>query len=141
MKLVKSKTLFDGISERNDLFIGFEDDEIKYVGSNKPAEEGGNSSEIIAEADTITPGFIDSHSHIGMARSGEPSKEEEANEQMKTIYPLVNSLHSIYMDNTSFSESVEMVFFILQYYQVVVILLAEKQFSYVIFLRILEKLT
>jgi imidazolonepropionase-like amidohydrolase len=91
MKLVKSKTLFDGISERNDLFIGFEADEIKYVGSNKPAEEGGNSSEIIAEADTITPGFIDSHSHIGMTRSGEPSKEEEANEQMKTIYPLVNS--------------------------------------------------
>ena len=43
MKLVKSKTLFDGISERNDLFIGFEADEIKYVGSNKPAEEGGNS--------------------------------------------------------------------------------------------------
>jgi imidazolonepropionase-like amidohydrolase len=107
MKLVKSKTLFDGISERKDSFIGFEGDEIKYVGSNKPAEEAGNGSEIIAEADTVTPGFIDSHSHIGMARSGEPSKEEEANEQMKTIYPLVNSLHSIYMDDPSFSESVE----------------------------------
>jgi len=26
---------------------------------------------------------------------------------MKTIYPLVNSLHSIYMDDPSFSESVE----------------------------------
>jgi imidazolonepropionase-like amidohydrolase len=42
-----------------------------------------------------------------MIRSGEPSKEEEANEQMNSIYPLVNALHSIYMDDPSFSESVE----------------------------------
>jgi imidazolonepropionase-like amidohydrolase len=38
-----------------------------------------------------------------MVRSGEP----EANEQMNTIYPLVNALHSIYMDDPSFGESVE----------------------------------
>ena len=103
MKLIKSKILFDGISERKDMFIGFEDDEIRYVGNCKPTQELG-SSETILEADTVTPGFIDSHSHIGMARSGEPSQEEEANEQMKTIYPLVNSLHSVYMDDPSFTE-------------------------------------
>src|SRR6266511_1883237 len=103
MKLIKSKILFDGISERKDIFIGFEDDEIRYVGNSKPTD----SSETILEADTVTPGFIDSHSHIGMARSGEPSQEEESNEQMKTIYPLVNSLHSVYMDDPSFTESVE----------------------------------
>lgn len=106
MKLIRSKTLFDGINERKDVYIGFEDDEIKYVGSSKPAEEK-NSSELIIEADTVTPGFIDSHSHIGMARSGEPSEEEEANEHMRTVYPLVNSLHSVYMDDPSFTESVE----------------------------------
>lgn len=42
-----------------------------------------------------------------MVRSGEHGKEEEANEQMNTIYPLVNALHSIYVDDPSFSESVE----------------------------------
>ncbi len=42
-----------------------------------------------------------------MARSGEPDREEEANEQMKTVYPLINSLHSIYMDDPSFGESGE----------------------------------
>jgi imidazolonepropionase-like amidohydrolase len=104
--LVKTRTLFDGISERKDIFIGFEGDEIKYVGSSKPVVEG-NTNDVIIEADTITPGFIDSHSHIGMARSGEPGREEEANEQMKTVYPLINSLHSIYMDDPSFGESVE----------------------------------
>jgi imidazolonepropionase-like amidohydrolase len=106
MKLIRSKTLFDGINERKDVYIGFEDDEIKYVGSGKPAEEK-NSSELMIEADTVTPGFIESHSHIGMARSGEPSEEEEANEHMRTVYPLVNSLHSVYMDDPSFTESVE----------------------------------
>ena len=55
----------------------------------------------------MTPAFIDSHSHIGMVRSGEPSKEEEANEQMSSVYPLVNALHIIYMDGSSFIESTE----------------------------------
>jgi imidazolonepropionase-like amidohydrolase len=42
-----------------------------------------------------------------MARAGEPSQEEESNEQMSSIYPLANALHSIYMDDPSFRESVE----------------------------------
>ena len=54
----------------------------------------------------VTPAFIDSHNHIGMIRSGKPSKEE-ANEQMSSVYPLVNALHSIYMDDSSFIESTE----------------------------------
>ena len=37
MKLVKTKVLFDGTSEGKDLFIGFEDDEIKYVGRDEPS--------------------------------------------------------------------------------------------------------
>jgi len=77
----------------------------------KPTE----NCEVILEEDSshnnntivITPAFIDPHSHIGMVRSGEPSKEEEANEQMNSICPLVNALHSIYMDDPSFNKSVE----------------------------------
>jgi imidazolonepropionase-like amidohydrolase len=42
-----------------------------------------------------------------MVRAGEPDWEEEANERMNTVYPLVNALHSIYMDDPSFGESVE----------------------------------
>jgi imidazolonepropionase-like amidohydrolase len=103
MKVIKSRLLFDGIDEKRDCFIGFEKDEIKYVGNSQPKE----SDEIIAEGVVVTPAFIDSHSHIGMVRSGEPDKEEEANEQMNSVYPLVNALHSIYMDDPSFKESVE----------------------------------
>ena len=107
MKLIKSRKLFDGVDEKENLLIGFEGDEIKYVGSKKPEEE--RDSEIIQEGDDIvvTPAFIDSHSHIGMVRSGEPGNEEESNEQMNSVYPLVTALHSIYMDDPSFTESVE----------------------------------
>jgi imidazolonepropionase-like amidohydrolase len=58
MKLVKTRTLFDGIRERKEMFIGFEGDEIKYIGSSKPVVEG-SADDIIIEADTVTPGFID----------------------------------------------------------------------------------
>jgi imidazolonepropionase-like amidohydrolase len=106
LKLIRSNILFDGIDEKKNLLIGFEGDEIKYVGSTKPEN---NSGELILEGDDIvvTPAFIDSHSHIGMVRSGEPGREEESNEQMNSVYPLVNALHSIYMDDPSFTESVE----------------------------------
>lgn len=99
--MIKSQILFDGSDENKDVFIGFEGEKIVYVGNNKP-EEGG---EIIAE-DAVTPAFVDAHSHIGMIRAGEPDREEEANEQMNTVYPLVNALHSIYMDDAAFEESV-----------------------------------
>ena len=62
---------------------------------------------MVEECGAVTPAFIDPHSHIGMVRSGEPSGEEEANEHIDSIFPLVNALHSVYMDDVSFKESVE----------------------------------
>jgi imidazolonepropionase-like amidohydrolase len=112
MKLVKCTHLFDGIQEKNDCYIGFEGDELKYVGKDKAPKLNGtteSNNEIVAEGSTyaVTPGFIDAHSHIGLVRSGEPDREEEANDHFNPIYPLVNALHSIYMDDPSFTESVE----------------------------------
>jgi hypothetical protein len=40
MKLIKSRILFDGVDEKENLLIGFEGDEIKYVGSKKPEDTG-----------------------------------------------------------------------------------------------------
>jgi len=103
MKLIQTKLLFDGINEQKDCYIGIEKSDIKFVGTNKPS----GKHEIIANVGAITPSFIDAHSHIGMVRSGEPAREEEANEQMDSVYPLSNALHSIYMDDPSFNESIE----------------------------------
>jgi len=102
MQLIKTQILFDGVNELKDCFIGLEKDNIRYVGKKKPS---GNH-DLIYECGAVTPAFIDAHSHIGMVRSGEPAIEEEANEHMESIFPLGNALHSVYMDDSSFKESV-----------------------------------
>ena len=104
MKIIKSTTLYDGADEKRNCYVGFEGDKISYVGPEKPLQ---NDAEIIAEDVVVTPAFIDSHSHIGMVRAGEPEDEDESNEHMDSVFPLVNSMHSIYMDDMSFAESVE----------------------------------
>src|SRR5215213_6366330 len=103
MKLIQTKLLFDGSNEKKNCFIGIEGNEIKFVGQNQPS----GTHEIIEHCEAVTPSFIDAHSHIGMVRAGEPSNEEEANEHMDSISPLSNALHSIYMDDPSFQESIE----------------------------------
>ncbi len=100
MKFVKATTLYNEGKTLKDVYIGFEKEKIVKVTNEKPKED------IISEG-VVTPAFIDAHSHIGMARAGEPSNEDEANEHMDPIYPLVNALHSVYMDDSAFRESVE----------------------------------
>lgn len=99
MKIIRATTLYDGRTSLKDVYIGF-NEKIEYIGPRKP------DGELLGEG-IVTPAFIDGHSHIGMARAGEPSGEDEANERMDSIYPAVNALHSIYMDDTAFMESVE----------------------------------
>jgi imidazolonepropionase-like amidohydrolase len=104
MKIIKTALMYDGVDEKHNCYIGFEDEKITYIGPEKPPQNG---AEIVAEDVVVTPAFIDSHSHMGMVRAGEPEDEDESNEHMDSIFPLVNSLHSIYMDDLSFTESVE----------------------------------
>ncbi len=99
MKVVKVNTLYDGRKVLKNVYIGFDD---RFVSVTRDKPEG----ELVGEG-VVTPAFIDAHSHIGMARAGEPSAEDEANERMDSIYPLVNALHSVYMDDVAFRESVE----------------------------------
>jgi len=56
----------------------------------------------------VTPAFIDPHSHIGMARAGEPAKEAEANDHMDPLFVLPDALDSVQMDDPAFKDAVEM---------------------------------
>ena len=55
----------------------------------------------------MTPAFINLHSHIGMVRGKKHTDEDESNDHMHPVCPLINALHSICMDDVSFTESVE----------------------------------
>jgi len=104
VKAVKAKLLYTGRPESplRDKYLAFEGS--KIVGVYDEAPEG---AEVVLEAEVVTPAFIDGHSHIGMARSGEPSEEGETNERFDSIVALADALESIYMDDKAFRESVE----------------------------------
>ena len=101
MQSVMAKILYDGTAKKakKNVYVNFEGERIVDISKEKKGE-------LIGEG-IVTPGFIDPHCHIGMARSGEPYYEDETNEHMNSIYPLVNALHSVYMDDQAFKESVE----------------------------------
>ncbi|HEC81898.1 MAG TPA: imidazolonepropionase [Thermoplasmatales archaeon] len=98
---VKTDLLYDGTGARvkKNVYIIF-DEKIRSISDKK------GDAELVGEG-VVTPAFIDAHCHIGMSRTGEPSREDESNEEMNTLYPLVDALHSVYMDDKAFKESVE----------------------------------
>ncbi len=100
MKFVKADILYDGRGVQKDVFVGFQDSTIKYVGKKKP--EG----EMIGEG-IVTPAFIDPHSHIGLDRAGEPFMESEANDKLAPMMPLGRAIDGVYMDDSAFTESIE----------------------------------
>jgi len=104
MKAVKAKLLYTGLPEPplHDSYLVFEGEKIVGIFKQLPKD-----AEVVMEAEAVTPAFIDAHSHIGMARSGEPSEEGEANEKYESIVALADALESVYMDDKAFRESVE----------------------------------
>lgn len=96
--VIRARQLFDGTKFRDDLDVVCEGERIVEV----RAAQGSADFEGI-----VTPCFIDAHSHIGQARAGEPSAEDECNEHLGHLHPLVNPLNSVYFDDRAFEEAVD----------------------------------
>jgi imidazolonepropionase-like amidohydrolase len=101
MQCVHAKTVYTGRSVVEDAYVAFSGQTIAGV-SRRPR------GEVIGRFDTVTPAFIDPHSHIGMHRAGEPSGEGEANDHSDGILALPDALDSVQMDDVSLAEAVEM---------------------------------
>ncbi|VFQ44833.1 amidohydrolase family protein [Desulfoluna butyratoxydans] len=97
--IIKATLLFDGNGGAStDRYITIENDRIASISETAPRWD----SEGI-----VTPAFIDPHSHIGMEREGEPSREGEANDEIGQILPLVDPVDSLYFDDRAFSDAVD----------------------------------
>jgi imidazolonepropionase-like amidohydrolase len=100
MLVIHASTLFNGKKASQD----------KIIVINESGRIGDVSRDRRIDCITsgyVTPAFIDAHSHIGMARAGEPSGECEANDELTHISPLNDPLESIYFDDRSFEEAVD----------------------------------
>jgi imidazolonepropionase-like amidohydrolase len=101
MNCVRGKVVYTGKSVIADAYLVFSGPEIWGVAKTPQGR-------LLGEYSVLTPAFIDPHSHIGMARSGEPSKEAEANDQLDSLLTLPDALDSVQMDDAAFRDAVEM---------------------------------
>ncbi len=100
MNSIKANNFYTGCEFRQNAVINFNGTTIVSIGEKA-------SDKICEEYHTITPAFIDPHSHIGMCREGEPASEDEANEHFDTILALADALDSVQMDDSAFKDSIE----------------------------------
>jgi imidazolonepropionase-like amidohydrolase len=100
MNAIFANTIYTGKSVVSDRYLIFKGP--KIIGLAKSAK-----GQVLGRYDTLTPAFIDPHSHIGMERSGEPSGEGEANDQLDSILALTDALDSVQMDDKAFRDAVE----------------------------------
>lgn len=96
--VIFAETLFDGRKQLKDVSVIVEDDRITDVVKKRLAPDFSG---------VVTPAFIDAHSHIGMARAGEPGREEETNDVSDQFLPLNDPLDSVYFDDDALAEAVD----------------------------------
>jgi len=101
MNCVFGKKIYTGNSVLEEGYLVFSGQ--KIVGLSKTPK-----GEMLGKYACVTPAFIDPHSHIGMARAGEPAKEAEANDHLDPLFVLPDALDSVQMDDSAFKDAVEM---------------------------------
>jgi imidazolonepropionase-like amidohydrolase len=100
MNSIFANTIYTGKSIVTDRYLTFDGSCITGVAKSAKGH-------LLGRYDVLTPAFIDPHSHIGMERSGEPSGEGEANDQLDSILALTDALDSVQMDDKAFRDAVE----------------------------------
>ena len=101
MQCVHAKKIYTGKRVVENAYVVFDGKKMVGVSKTKRGTQAG-------ACEVVTPAFIDGHSHIGLARSGEPGAESETNENMDSILALVDALDSLQMDDVALGEAVEM---------------------------------
>jgi len=101
MKSVFARHLYTGKALRENVYINFSNTAV--AGVSKKA-----NGKLIGEYPTVTPAFIDPHSHIGLVRSGEPEQEADGNEKMASMTVFSDVLDGLQMDDAAFQDAVEM---------------------------------
>jgi imidazolonepropionase-like amidohydrolase len=101
MNSVFAKQVYTGKAVVENAYLVFNEKGIVALAKDKKGT-------VLGEFQTLTPAFVDPHSHIGLARSGEPSSEAEANDHLDSILTLPDALDSVQMDDAAFQDAVEM---------------------------------
>ncbi len=100
MKIYLAKTLYDGRDVRKDVFVVVDGDRIVDVTETKPGDD-------FETVEVMTPGFIDVHAHIGLARWGEPSNGGDVNDYIGFTNPLIDAFDAFDHEDPALADSAE----------------------------------
>ena len=101
MNSLHAKTLYTGKSVVQNAYLIFNGQKIAGVSNTQKGK-------LLGKFAVLTPAFIDPHSHISMARAGEPANEMEANDHLDSVLALADALDSVHMDDPALQDAVEM---------------------------------
>jgi imidazolonepropionase-like amidohydrolase len=101
LNCIFAETLYTGVSVVSKTYLAFQGQRIVGISASK-------TGKLLGRFAVVTPAFIDPHSHIGMERAGEPSRDGEANDQQDSLLPLSDALDSVQMDDAALRDAVEM---------------------------------
>ncbi len=85
-------------------YVGFESGKITAVAEGEPAEIPSDSFD--AEGQKLFPGFIDSHSHIGLIGDGMGIEGEDVNEDTDPVTPHLRTIDGINCFDKCFHDAV-----------------------------------
>ena len=101
MNSLYAKTIYTGKSIAQNAYLIFNGQKINGVSNTQKGK-------LLGKFAVLTPAFIDPHSHISMARAGEPANEMEANDHLDSVLALADALDSVQMDDPALQDAVEM---------------------------------
>ncbi len=78
---------------------------IKAVGSDIEIPDGFARYDLRGKC--VTPGFIDSHSHIGVFNEGAGSVGHDGNDYGEPVQPMLRALDAIYPDDPAFADALQ----------------------------------
>ncbi len=100
MKVYFVKQLYDGKGLKSDVFVVVKGEQIEEVTETNPGTE-------FETVEVMTPGFIDVHSHIGLARWGEPSNGGDVNDYIDFTNPMINAFDAFDHEDPALEDSAE----------------------------------
>ena len=103
--LVVGGTVFTATGEIHEPgFVLFEDGRIVEVGPGEP-EEPGEATVIDATGQFVTPGIIDTHSHLGVYPTPYVQAHSDGNEATSPMTPQVQAVHSVWPQDPGFERA------------------------------------
>jgi len=87
-------------------WIHFNDGQIVALGAGDPPEISGPYTAISTVGRVVTPGLIDTHSHLGVFPSPWSEAHSDGNEATNPFTPEVEAIHSVWPQDTGFERAI-----------------------------------